>query len=162
MIADDYQEIKLDDGKWGLTWYPPEDIPNGENHGSAGVCFNREGNICLIRIKGVSYWEFPAGRPANGESNSETLKREVLEEACSEILDFQLIGHLKTRQPDGKSRIRSFYKTNIKVLPWEQLHEIEERKFCKASEISGLVSENFRPLVLKALVESGIQKEELI
>lgn len=156
MIARDFSEIQLDAGRWSLTWFPPDSRPDGKMHGSAGVCFTDEGDICLIRIRGVSYWEFPAGRPEQRETFLDTLKREVLEEACSEVQEQRLIGYLKTKQVGGTTVVRAYYRARIRVLDWDPRHEIEERMFCSAAEVAGYVCADHRPIVLRALIESGV------
>jgi 8-oxo-dGTP pyrophosphatase MutT (NUDIX family) len=162
MIAENFSEIKLDSGKWSLTWFPPDSMPEGKMNGSAGVCFTGEGKICLIKIKGVNYWEFPGGRPEQGETFLDTLKREVLEEACSEIQNQKLIGFLRTRQVEGTVVVRAFYQSKIKVLDWNPIHEIEERIFCLPEAIPKYVSNNFKPIILKALIESGVPTEKVL
>ncbi len=61
-------------GQHGRTsWHPADAVPQGRNHGAAGICVGADGrDLVLISPDGV-YWGFPAGRPEGAETLEETL-----------------------------------------------------------------------------------------
>jgi ABC-type dipeptide/oligopeptide/nickel transport system ATPase subunit len=83
--------IRSNGGDWLVTWHHPDSIPSGKRHGSLGICVAQDGNIVLISADG-QHWELPAGRPEGTENWEETLKREMLEEACAIVRDARLLG----------------------------------------------------------------------
>ena len=89
------EEIHWRDGRGQhivSSWHGPElPAPEGRSHGSGGICFTPEGNVVLVTWPGVA-WEFPQGRPEEGEDWRATLDREVLEEACASVEEATLLG----------------------------------------------------------------------
>jgi 8-oxo-dGTP pyrophosphatase MutT (NUDIX family) len=90
--AADGEEIVLhrDNQEVLLTWHGPDAVPAGQRHGSAGIC-TVDGNIVLITSDGAR-WDLPAGRPEGAETWEETLRREMLEEACARVIEGRLLG----------------------------------------------------------------------
>ena len=72
-----------------VTWFPPHDVPEGQRHGSGGICLTDNGEIVVATQDGET-WGFPAGRPEGSESWEETLRREMREEACVEVREAKL------------------------------------------------------------------------
>lgn len=66
-----------------MIWLPPEQyhaqIPK-RHIGVAGVFFNPEGNILIVKMSYQNHWGFPGGVIENNESPLEGLKRELREE----------------------------------------------------------------------------------
>jgi ADP-ribose pyrophosphatase YjhB (NUDIX family) len=59
-------------------------------HGAAAVCFDAD-RVVLISSDG-QLWGLPGGRPEPGEGWVDTLRREVLEEACAVVTSHRLLG----------------------------------------------------------------------
>ncbi len=74
-------------GTWIVSWHPGQVVPSGTPHGAAGICVTRSGEIVLItpNIDRVR-WDLPSGRPEGDETLEETLRREVREKACTEVV----------------------------------------------------------------------------
>jgi ADP-ribose pyrophosphatase YjhB (NUDIX family) len=53
-------------------------------------------------VKCDDEWGIPGGHPEKNEEIVETLKREVLEEACVKIRNEKFFGYLKVKQEDGE------------------------------------------------------------
>jgi hypothetical protein len=66
---------------WLVSWHCASNPPDGTPHGAEGVCLTTAGDVVLVSQDGVR-WSLPAGRPELGETWEDTLRREVLEEAC--------------------------------------------------------------------------------
>lgn len=139
-----------------MTWYPPDQIPSGTPHGSAGVCLTTSGEIVLVKIRDVDYWELPAGRPEGNENWEQTLRREVAEEGCATVLDADLIGFCRTcNETDGTVRVRSYWKTTVQVNDWKPLHEIESRMVIAPRLALPYLSLVHKPITIRAMVEAG-------
>jgi 8-oxo-dGTP pyrophosphatase MutT (NUDIX family) len=76
--------VRSGDQDWLVSWHRPDHEPSGTRHGSAGVCLGPDGALVLISPDG-SVWDFPAGRPEGDETDDQTLRREMREEACVEV-----------------------------------------------------------------------------
>lgn len=75
-----------------FTWFKspvPEDLEVRQVY---GVVFSNDGRI-LLRIEDGKY-KLTGGRPENGESFQETLRREYLEELNVELMDVHYLGYL--------------------------------------------------------------------
>jgi ADP-ribose pyrophosphatase YjhB (NUDIX family) len=75
---------------WRVAWSPRPEPPPGTPHGAEAVCVTGD-RIVLVSRDG-DLWGLPAGRPEPGEDWADTLRREVLEEACAEVTSARLLG----------------------------------------------------------------------
>lgn len=107
---------------WLVSWHPPSEPPAGRPHGAAGVCVTRNGQLVLISHDGL-LWGFPAGRPEGTEDIEETLRREVREEACAQVLRAQMLGYARSQCVEGHEEglvpVRSCWHAEVEVGPWE-------------------------------------------
>lgn len=69
--------------RWAVSWHPPAHVPPGRLHGANALCVTGDGRVVLISPDGW-HWGWPGGRPEEGEDGEQTLRRELLEEACVE------------------------------------------------------------------------------
>ena len=128
------EEIHWRDGRGQhivSSWHGPElPAPEGRSHGSGGICFTPEGNVVLVTWPGVA-WEFPQGRPEEGEDWRATLDREVLEEACASVEEATLLGFARgvcTEGPgEGVVLVRSLWHARVSLNSWEPRHETTGR-----------------------------------
>jgi hypothetical protein len=74
---------------WRPGTHPPR-APVGQAHGANAFCVSEEG-IVLISSDG-EHWGWPGGRPEGNESWEQTLRREVLEKTCSNVIAARLLG----------------------------------------------------------------------
>src|SRR5882672_4818822 len=73
-------------GDWLIGWHSPLAVPVGKAHGANGWCVTADGGVVLISNDGER-WGWPGGRPEGDESWEQTLRREVMEEACAVVVD---------------------------------------------------------------------------
>ena len=131
--AHDGEEIRWRDGRGQdivSTWHPPElTAPSGKPHGAAGICFTSEGNVVLVEESGS--WVFPGGRPEEDEDWRATLDREVLEEACASVEEATLLGFARGEcirgEEEGLVLVRSLWRAEVSLHPWEPQHETTDR-----------------------------------
>ena len=155
--------FRSNEQEWRVSWHPPGAPPAGRNHGSVGICATRSGEIVLISRDGV-HWDFPAGRPEPGETWEETLRREVLEEACARVERARLLGFSRGRcvrgPQEGELLVRAFWRADVALDAWEPEMEISDRRLVPAgSAFTELATEAGRlPLRVysRALAEAGV------
>ena len=145
-----------------MSWHGPDESPPGTPHGAADVCVGPGDELVLISPDGRA-WTFPAGRPEGDETEEETLRRELREEACVEVLEARLLGYSRGECVRGHELglvlVRSFWRAEVRIDPWEPEFEIDHRLIvpCSAAAryVVGAGSAADR-IHLRALVEAGL------
>jgi hypothetical protein len=86
----------------------------------------------------------------------------MLEEACAVVRDARLLGFCRavclTGGEEGLVLVRSIWRADVELCPWEPHFEIAHRRVVPASELSSHVwmEEGFEPIYYRALVEAGL------
>jgi ADP-ribose pyrophosphatase YjhB (NUDIX family) len=162
MMIRDGQELRiLADGQvWAVSWHPPPTPPDGTPHGAAGVCVTSEGEVVLVSNDGEQ-WDLPAGRSEADESWEQTLRREMLEEACAAVLRTRLLGFSRGACLEGHEQglvlVRSLWRADVELAPWNPQFEIAHRRLVTAVELRVLpIGGAFAPLIRRALSEAGV------
>ena len=79
-----------------------------------------DGEVVLISPDGQR-WGWPGGRPEPGESWEQTLRREILEEACATVTCARLLGFVRGRCVSGREQglvlVRSIWRAEVRLLP---------------------------------------------
>lgn len=123
-----------------MAWHPPGDAPPGQPHGANGFCVTTEGDVVLISSDG-SRWGWPGGRPEPGESWEDTLRREMLEEACAMVTGVWLLGFVRSRclagPEEGLVLVRSIWRVQVRLLAWQPGHEIPFRRVVPVHGLDG-------------------------
>lgn len=160
MLIHDYQEVSINSHgqHWMTSWHPPMSEPSGKNHGSAGICVTPNQRLLLISSDGQS-WDLPGGRPEAGEDWEQTLRREVLEEACAIVRQAHLLGFSRGRCVGGTEKglilVRSIWRAEVELLEWRPEFEINRRKVVCAAEARALLSPSIGPIWDRAFSEAG-------
>jgi ADP-ribose pyrophosphatase YjhB (NUDIX family) len=113
-------------------WLPkPFQPPRDLTIQSSGICFSKNKKITLVRHhKG---WLLPGGYPEENETLEEALIREIAEEACAKVIDYEYLGSIKSEEltPVAKGNLPVFYQARYWVLiengPFIPEFEINER-----------------------------------
>jgi len=163
-VAADGVQIPVWSGgqQWLVSWHPPPDPPDGTPHGAAGVCVTPDGNIVVISPDGT-IWDLPAGRPEPGESWEQTLRREMDEEACATVVSTRLLGFTRGQcvaGPEcGRVLVRSVWRADVQLRPWEARFEIAERRVVApgaAEDALSLGSQPFAAFIRRELQEAAV------
>jgi ADP-ribose pyrophosphatase YjhB (NUDIX family) len=162
-VAADGEQIPVTSGgqRWLVSWHPPPGPPDGTPHGAEGVCVTAGGDIVVISPDGV-IWDLPAGRPEPGESWEETLRREMDEEACASVTAARLLGFTRgqclTGPETGRVLVRSVWRADVDLRPWEARFEIVDRRVVPASAVEdalSLGSHPFAAIIRRELAEAA-------
>ena len=162
-VARDGEEFaaRSNEGEWLITWRPPTAVPEGAAHGANAFCVTAENHVVLISEDGER-WGWPGGRPEGDESWEQTLRREVLEEACAVVVDARLLGFTRsvclTGPEQGLVLVRSIWLAEVELMSWEPRFEIAHRHVVPAAELLAhlWMEQGFEPIYHRALVEAGL------
>jgi ADP-ribose pyrophosphatase YjhB (NUDIX family) len=162
----DGEEIRTQypDQEWIASWHPPDRQPDGTPHGTVGVCITADGQLVLISSD-QQHWGFPGGRPEGTEPPEETLRREILEEACAVMVGaprlLGFVGSQCVRGPEqGLVLVRSYWRADVQVGPWEPRFEIPYRRLVPLAETAEHLREPdlvANRVSYRALHEAGVQ-----
>jgi 8-oxo-dGTP pyrophosphatase MutT (NUDIX family) len=135
--------------RWRQRWHPAGEAPEGKRNGSAGICLTGDGDVVLISSNNLN-WDLPGGRPEGDEDWEETLRREVLEEACATVEQARLLGFAQGCHVDGPEAgrwmVRSIWLAKVTLHPWQPLFETKYRKEVPFNQAADLLLPEFSPL----------------
>jgi ADP-ribose pyrophosphatase YjhB (NUDIX family) len=148
--------------EWHVAWYPPPDPPSGTPHGAEAVCV-ADDRIVVVSPDGMR-WGLPAGRPERDEQWVDTMRREVREEACAEVMDCRLLGFSRgvcVRGPqEGLVLIRSMWRAEVRMDPWDPRFEMAHRRLLPMEEAfqSLTIPKGLGPFYRRLFVEAAIPR----
>ncbi len=140
IAARDGEEIALraNDQDWIVSWHSPLTPPDGTPHGASGLCVTGDGKVVLISQDG-EHWDVPGGRPEGDEPWEETLRREMREEACATVVQARLLGFCRgacvAGPQAGLVTVRSLWRAEVELAPWEPQFEVAHRRVVAAAEV---------------------------
>jgi 8-oxo-dGTP pyrophosphatase MutT (NUDIX family) len=146
---------------WRCAWHGPEHVPDGTPHGAGAICVTERGEILLITMDGAR-WDAPAGRPEPGETLEQTMRRELMEEACARVASARLlgfsVGHCISGREQGLTLVRALWRADVEVLPWLPRFETTNRRIeppARAWEIFRACNPHTAPLYRRWFEEAG-------
>lgn len=153
-------QIRSDGQDWVVSWHPPPDPPDGIPHGAEGVCVTPSGDVVLISSDG-SAWDLPGGRPEAGETWEDTLRREMLEEACAVVTGARLLGFNRGEcvagHEQGRVIVRSTWRADVDLQPWAPQFEIPHRRVVTPADAwANFDGHPFGAFVRRELLEAGL------
>ena len=162
-MADDLEEVPVlaNGGDWRMAWHPPGAAPPGRAHGANAFCVTADGGVVLISTDRTR-WGWPGGRPERGESWEDTLRREMLEEACAVVTGARLLGFVRgsclTGPEQGLVLVRSIWRAEVRLLSWQPQHEIPFRRVVPAGELAGQLwmEDGTEPIYSRAAREAAL------
>jgi ADP-ribose pyrophosphatase YjhB (NUDIX family) len=161
-IANDGVEFAItSDGQdWRVAWHPPPNAPLGTPHGSAAVCL--AGDQVVLVSDDAQRWGLPGGRPERGEDWADTLRREVLEEACAEVADARLLGFSRGVCVRGREAglvlVRAHWRAQVGLHPWQPRFEMLARRLVAIGEAFGRmwIPDGYAPMYRRIFTAAGI------
>lgn len=137
------------DDELGVTfeWFDPPFVPPDDDVDQAyGLCITNDGEIVLVH-DGSYGWNLPGGGVEPGEHPHDALVREVMEEACAEVVASIYIGCQRvTHHGEGRAVHRSWHDrttywqvrhwARVELLPWDPRHEIVERQLVEPARFT--------------------------
>ena len=162
-IARDREEIPVrsNGGDWLTAWHAPVEPPLGTPLGANGLWVTA-GDCVVLISNDAERWGWPGGRPEGDESWEQTLRREVLEEACCIVREPRLLGFCRSACLSGPEKgrvlVRSVWRAEVELLPWEPRFEIAHRRVVRADELLSTLwmEEGFEPIYHRALKEAAL------
>jgi 8-oxo-dGTP pyrophosphatase MutT (NUDIX family) len=148
-------------GDWMTAWHPPGAVPEGTPHGASGFCVTADGEVVLISNDG-GRWDWPGGRPEEGESLEDTFRREMWEETCCVVGQARLLGFCRSVCLSGPETglvlVRSVWRGEVEVMPWDPQFEVPHRLIVPADELVARLSidPGWEPILHRAIVEAGL------
>lgn len=132
------ETIKFKDRTYEFTWTEGGDIPTQNVSQVSGYIFNEKGEMLIVKNDN---WTIPGGHPEAGESNLETLKREVLEEAMVEIDNIQYLGSVTVvdiETKETKYQLR-FTALVLSIHDFKEKFETSERVFVDPKNLTSYI-----------------------
>jgi 8-oxo-dGTP pyrophosphatase MutT (NUDIX family) len=161
IAADGVELAVAQDGQdWRVAWHPPPDPPPGIPHGATAICLAGD-QVVLIGTDGHR-WGLPGGRPEPGETLLDTLRREVAEEACATVTIGRLLGFTRGTcvrgHEKGRILVRSVWRAEVHLHPWEPRFEISHRRLVPAAQAYRQVHipTGLHPIFRRAFREAGL------
>ena len=162
-IARDHEELVVcsNGSDWLTAWHPPVQAPVGTPHGANGLCVTADNGVVLIS-NDAERWGWPGGRPESDESWEQTLRREILEEACCIVREARLLGFCRSVCLSGPEKglvlARSIWRAEVDLMAWEPRFEVAHRRVVSKDELfSNLwMEKGFEPIYHRALREAAL------
>ena len=101
-------ELSSNHQDWLVSWHDATSPPEGTPHGASGLCVTATGEIVITSADAV-LWDLPGGRPEGEETWEQTLRREVLEEACATVKEARLLDSAAAPVSRDRSRVKSSF-----------------------------------------------------
>ena len=164
--AIEYETFQVETGGQDVrvTWFPPHDVPEGQRHGSGGICLTDNGEVVLATHDGET-WDSRQADRKEVSRGKKTLRREMREEACVEVREAKLLGVLARESVSGgtkRSGAGSLHLAGRKSssTSGHPEHETLARKLVQPEGVLGeLALDVFLPLHHRALITAGLLKE---
>lgn len=100
----------------------------------SGYIFNDKNQLLIV--KSGKTWTVPGGHPEQGETQVETLTREIMEEASVTIKDIKYLGAVEVVE-NGETYYQLRYTAKVnEILPFKGEWETDERLFVDLKDLS--------------------------
>jgi len=121
-------------------------------------CLIRDNKLLVVRKKGKDICTSLGGRPEPGETEEETLRREVKEEIDCEVVTSTYLGTFEEKAVFDDAIVRLVsYVIDIKGTPRLIDSELEELKWVTAKEETHL-ADGLKKHIMPSLVQKGFLK----
>ena len=132
---------------WEAGSAPPAGLPVLQ---VSGVCFTEAGEVVLVS-EDRHAWTLPGGHPEGAETPEQTLAREVLEEACAEVLACRLIGWQRIDDPREPPYLQLRYAARVRLNNFRPRHETLHRRLVSRQDFLSVLSWGQSPIAAELL-----------
>ena len=116
-----------------IRWCEGFVLGDEEYRQSSGYIFNDKNELLIVKVNGR--WTVPGGHPEEGEAPLDTMKREVMEEACVNIKDAKYLGAVEVHDNGEIYYQMRYFAYADEVLEFNTAWESEERMFVPLDEL---------------------------
>lgn len=121
-----------------IRWEDNFNLTNETYKQVSGYIFNEEDELLIVKTG--KDWTIPGGHPEQGETPLDTLKREVMEEACTTVKQIEYLGAVEVIENDETYyQLRYTAKVDT-VLPFKREWETSERTFVKLENLHDYIT----------------------
>lgn len=117
-----------------IRWCENLKITNERYSQVSGYVFNNKNQLLIV--KNENNWTIPGGHPELNETQIQTLKREILEEACITITNIEYLGAVEVIENKKKYYQLRYFANVLDLFPFKQEWEICERKFIDLQDLN--------------------------
>lgn len=117
-----------------ICWIDNFELKSEKYTQVSGYIFNDKNQLLIV--KGGKTWTVPGGHPEQGETQVETLEREIMEEASVTIKDIKYLGAVEVVE-NGETYYQLRYTAKVnEILPFKGEWETDERLFVDLKDLS--------------------------
>lgn len=128
-----YEQISKD---CKICWRENFNLTSEKYTQVSGYIFNEKNQLLIV--KNGDNWTIPGGHPELGESQLETLNREIMEEACVTINNINYLGAVEVIENEKYYQLRYTAKVH-EVLNFDRKWETSERKFVELCDLQNYI-----------------------
>ena len=129
----EYEQISND---CKICWRENYNLTNEKYTQVSGYIFNEENQLLIV--KSGDTWTIPGGHPEQGESQLDTLIREIMEEASVTLKNINYLGAVEVVENEKYYQIRYTAKVN-EILDFDEKWETSERKFVNLEDLQNYI-----------------------
>ena len=144
---------KIND-KCQMLWIENCELNNQKKTQVSGYVFNKDNKLLIV--KNGEKWTIPGGHYEKGDTELETLNRELMEEACVTLKEIKYLGAVEVLENEEIYYQLRYTAKVDKELPFKQEWEISERKFISLSELDNYI-EWANGITFKSQIKSAIK-----
>lgn len=128
------------------TWLPGyRPLPHESVAQVSGVCLTGDARILLVSEDGKS-WSLPGGKPEGTETWGQTLRREIAEEACADLLRWRFLGAQRIEGLTPQPYYQLRFWARVSLNPFHPAFETRHRAAVSAEEYARRLSWGTGPI----------------